>query len=155
MTSVTGAPSPIVVDKRAGQTNGRAGMKYEKERDQELWERVDARRWSLINPHVRTELGDVADGEGTFAITLRPGQSYELGVFEREHGPTAADPIQRAGRTLFCPWKRPEVSGLITDENRATFAPVQAKFVRIEQTATATAPWRCTPPASRRSRATR
>jgi len=119
MANVTAAPSPIIVDKTAGQTKGSTGLKYEKQREQELWERYDSGAWSPINPHVRLGLGDEADVEGAFPITLKPGQSYELGVFDQGHGPTTSDPIERAAATVFCLWKKPQAMGLITDENRA------------------------------------
>ena len=119
MANVVATPSPIVVDKSAGKTSGSTALKYEKNRDQELWERTDGAGWSRINPHVRTGLGDVADSNGTFAITLKPGQSYELGVFDGGHGPTTTDPLERSAVAVFCLWKKPAALGLISDENRA------------------------------------
>jgi hypothetical protein len=68
---------------------------------------------------VRTGLGDEADFAGSFAITLKPGQAYELCVFEEDHGPLTTDPIRRACLTVHCLWKRPEERNLITDHNEA------------------------------------
>ena len=39
MANVKAAPSPIVVDKAAGESSGKTGVKYEKYREQELHER--------------------------------------------------------------------------------------------------------------------
>ena len=120
MTLVKATPNPIVVDKAAGQSSGTTGVNYEKDSEQELWERnPPSGPWSPVNVHVRTGLGDKADLSGSFPITLKPGQNYELAVFEQGHGPSTSDPIQRAIVTVFCLLKKPEAGKLISDQNRA------------------------------------
>ncbi len=118
MANVEAAPSPIIVDKAAGESSGMSTLKYEKYAEQQLWERRPGGPWSLINVHVRTGLGDKADLGGSFSITLKPGQGYELAVFEQGHGPATTDPLRIADVTVFCLWKKPEARGLITDQNR-------------------------------------
>ncbi|MCK1546926.1 hypothetical protein IVB12_34640 [Bradyrhizobium sp. 179] len=118
MTALSALPDVVVVDVDAGQTSGDTTISYKKDPEDDLWELVPGRSWSRVNPHVRTGLGDIADKEGSWSITLVPGQSYELGVFERGHGPLSIDPIRRATLLVFCLVKKPRERGLITDENR-------------------------------------
>ena len=94
IANVTANPTPIVVDKEIGETSGPTTLAYEKEPWEELWERPPGKPWVEVNVHVRTGLGDEADFAGSFAITLKPGQAYELCVFEEDHGPLTTDPIR-------------------------------------------------------------
>jgi hypothetical protein len=86
--------SLIIVDKEAGQINGTTTIKYEKEFDDELFERIIGKPWTFVNVHVRTGLGDVADKQGSYSITLDPGQVYEAAIYEASHGPPQPIPFK-------------------------------------------------------------
>jgi len=146
MATLSSMSSLIIVDKEGGQTNGTTTIKYEKEFDDELFERIIGKPWSSVNVHVRTGLGDVADKHGSYPITLDPGQVYEAAIYEAGHGPLTTDPIQIAELKVFCIWKKPEPRKLITDQNRnsggtyhrhqiATNVPTDIAFVGVSQKA--------------------
>lgn len=120
MSNLFAGPNPIVVDKEAGQTQGNSTISYKKEKPEELWEKKPGGGWSQVNVHVVTGLGDVAQLQGSYAVTLKPGLLYEAGIFEEGHGPRTTDPIRVASLKVFCLWKKPEVRDLITDQNRAS-----------------------------------
>src|SRR5690349_15208780 len=114
MTALSALPDLVVVDVDAGQTSAVTTISYEKDSEDDIWELVAGGSWSRVNVHVRTGLGDVADRKGSWSVTLAPGQSYELGVFARGHGPLSTDPIRRATLVVFCVLKKPRELGLIT-----------------------------------------
>ena len=93
MASVKAEVNPIVVDNEAGQTNGTTTIKYEKERHEELWEKIPGGGWELVNVHIRTGRGDEAERNGSFPVTLRPGLIYEAGVYNPSNNPSSPDPI--------------------------------------------------------------
>lgn len=118
MTDVNATTNPIVVDQAAGETNGSTTIKYEKEKSEELWERMPGSSWSgPINLFARVQTAD-ADTKGNFPENLKPGQTYEVGIFAGGHGPVTTDPIRKFYLKVFCVWKEPEDRHLITDENR-------------------------------------
>lgn len=120
MRSLKANPDIIVVNTASGASSGSTTIQYEKQdRPDELWERMPGSGWSLINVHVRTGQGDIADRTGQFPITLKPGQSYDIGIYEQDHGPLSSDPINLLRLKVYCILKRSNVT-LITDENRNT-----------------------------------
>lgn len=120
MADLTADNNPVIVDKEAKETNGKTVIHYRKEALEELWERYTLGSWSPINVHERTGLGDKADFDGTYQIVLKPGEVYEVAVYEAIHGPLSTDPILRTALKVFCLWKKPEVRKLITDQNSET-----------------------------------
>lgn len=132
MPRVLATPNPIVVDKEAGETQGTTTVSYEKERQQELWEQRSGGGWSQINVHVQTGLGDIADSQGHYPVTLKPGKVYEVCIFEENHGPRTTDPIRVACLKVFCLWKKPEERALITDQNTASGGTWHAHHVHTK-----------------------
>ena len=87
MTNVNATTNPIVVDQAAGDTNGSTTIKYEKEKSEELWERMSGSNWSgPINLFARVQTAD-ADTKGNFPENLKPGQTYEVGIFAERSRP--------------------------------------------------------------------
>ncbi len=119
MATLQATPSPIVVDNEAGKTDGTTNIDYLKAAVEELWERFTGGTWTQINPHVRTGRGDEADRYGSYPVTLKPGQNYEVCVYTWDHGPLKPDPIQVACVKVYCLWKKPHDVALITDENES------------------------------------
>ncbi len=120
MSTLKADKNPVVVNKQAGETSGSTKITYSKERSDELWERMNGGGWGSINVHQRTGLGDEADIGGEYSIPLKPGEMYEVGVFQSGHGPLSTDPIKDASLTVFCLWKKPSPTKLISDQNRGT-----------------------------------
>lgn len=118
MRELASYPNIIIVNNERGEINGPAEIKYEKESFDELYEMESGGPWSLINVFVRTGQRD-ADRLGHYSITLKPGQTYEVGIFEGTHGPLTMDPILHKKLKIYCLWKKPEVREFIVDENRA------------------------------------
>ncbi len=120
MQSLKANPDIIVVDNGIGANSGSALIKYEKERWQELWERPPASGWSKTNVHVLTGQGDIADTVGEYPVNLKPGDIYEVGIFEKNQGPINADPIPLTKLKVFCLWKKPKERDLIIHQNRGS-----------------------------------
>ena len=121
MPTLTATPDLIVVDKALGLSSGSTMIGYTKfGRSQELWERTGSSSWTQINVYLRTGHGNEADDAGFYPVMLKPGQVYEVGVFEADHGPTTTDPIKAISELVFCVWKAPTGAKLITDQNRDT-----------------------------------
>ncbi|HEY0078682.1 MAG TPA: hypothetical protein VGB73_08550 [Pyrinomonadaceae bacterium] len=120
MASLKAEPDIIVVDEDDGETYGNAEIKYQKEPYQELWERTPGSGWEQINVHVRTKVGDEADTAGRYEITLKPGEVYEVGIYDDDYGPLKGNPHPRANLKVYCLWKKPKVRSLITDRNQDT-----------------------------------
>ncbi len=128
MTSVTAASNPIVVDKSIANS-GTTTITYEKDDREEMWERVAGGAWiQVTNTILFTRVATaVAAEKGAFSLgasplppPLKPGMTYEVGVFTEMHGPLTTDPIRKAYVKVFSVWKKPEVRKLITDQNRDT-----------------------------------
>ena len=128
MSRVMATPNPIIVNKEAGETTGNTTVSYEKERSQELWERRSGGGWSQINVHVVTGLGDVADTNGDYPVTLKPGMVYEVCAFQEGHGPRTTDPIRVACLKVFCRTFKLDGGArlLLGDEDTADQASVHA-----------------------------
>ncbi len=122
MAELKADPSLLIVDTKAGETNQTTTILYEKSRSDEVWERTSTGAtvgaWIQVNVHVRTGQGDEADLRGKYPVTLTPGQKYEVGIYERDHGPLTRDIQRLAGLSVHCLFKRPRRDKLITDENR-------------------------------------
>jgi hypothetical protein len=117
MTQIKATANPIVVDK-AVATNGSTTIEYEKDESEELWELMPGSNWNgPINLFARVQTAE-ANTKGKFGVNLKPGQTYEVGIFAVGHGPLR-DPIRKSYLKVFCVWKKPEDRQLITDENRA------------------------------------
>jgi hypothetical protein len=127
MTQIKATANPIVVDKEVA-TNGSTTIEYEKEESDELWERnsfpISSPPYQVmgnwngpINLFARVQTAEAAT-KGKFPVNLKPGQTYEVGIFTAGHGPLR-DPIRKSYLKVFCVWKKPEDRQLITDENRA------------------------------------
>jgi hypothetical protein len=128
MTNVNATTNPIVVDKAAGETDGSTTITYEKERSEEFWERLPGSSWSGVSNTDLFKRAATAEAEtkGTFALgaiplppRLKPGQTYEVGIFVAGHGPLTTDPIRNSYLKVFSVWKKPEGLKLITDQNEA------------------------------------
>jgi len=119
MPLLSAVPDIVVIDADVGQMDGSTTVSYEKEEFEELWERPPGSGWSRINVHVRTGQGDEADRRGSFPVTLRPGDKYELGVFNRGNTPLDPDPVQLAKLLVYGLLKRPGQRNLIVDTARA------------------------------------
>jgi hypothetical protein len=128
MTNVTAATNLIVVDKSIA-TSGITTLTYEKDQREEMWERYAPGAWT---PVANTDLFKrvataTADEKGNFSLgasplppPLKPGMTYEVGIFTEQHGPLTTDPIRKASAKVFCIWKKPDARKLITDQNRDT-----------------------------------
>jgi len=123
MAELKADPDLLIVDRDAGETNQTTTIVYEKFHRDEVWERTSAGvtvgAWTQVNVHVRTGQGDEADERGKYAVTLKPGEKYEVGIFQEDHGPLVRDVQRLAGLSVYCLFKRPRRGALITDENRA------------------------------------
>ena len=128
MTNVTAAANPIVVDKSVANS-GTTTITYEKDRDEEMWERLAGGSWTQVTntdlfKRVATataaEKGIFALGGSPLPPPLKPGMAYEVGIFTQQRGPLTTDPIRKAYAKVFCVWKKPTVRKLITDQNRDT-----------------------------------
>ena len=117
MSKLSATPDIVVVDPDIGQSSAPTTIAYEKFRDEELWTRRSGGAWTQENVHLLTGLGDAADADGSYAVSLRPGDVYEVGVFQFRHGPTSTDPIRSASLTVFALLKKPHEAPLITDQN--------------------------------------
>src|SRR5262245_51496446 len=127
MTNVNATTNPIVVDNTVGQTDGSTTITYEKDSREEMWERLPGSAWSLVSKTELFKRVATADAEtrGKFTLgalpippKLKPGQTYEVGIFTEGHGPLTLDPLLQSKVKVFCVWKMPRDRRLITDENR-------------------------------------
>jgi hypothetical protein len=115
MAELKADPNPIIVDKELGETEGTTTIYYMKDLDQELWERMDGGNWSQKRTKNKEK---EAEFRGKYDITLKPGQFYDVAVFQSNRGPLpSADPSLVTELRVFCLWKKPEVQKLITDGN--------------------------------------
>jgi hypothetical protein len=118
MATLTAAPDIIVVDK-AVASSGSTTISYSKAgRSETLFERTGSSSYKRVNVFLKTGLGDEAEGSGSYPQALKPGQVYQLTVFEADHGPFDSDPEQVTTLLVFCIWKAPSKVSLITDQNR-------------------------------------
>ncbi|MET0771802.1 MAG: hypothetical protein ABWZ82_01855 [Candidatus Limnocylindrales bacterium] len=111
---VTASKRPIIVDVQAGETSGSSTIKYEKDPNDELWERSGSTGWGPINPFTRVGTAD-ADQRGGFPITLRPGEWYEVGIYFQGNGPLG-DPRLIDSVVVYAVRKQPAATSLISDE---------------------------------------
>jgi hypothetical protein len=115
--NVTATKAPIIVDNEHGETDGSTTIEYHKAPGDELWERSNSTGWSQPNLFVTVGTAD-AETEGSYMVTLRPGEWYEVAIFSPNRGPDK-DPQMLADLVVYCVWKRPEARALISDETRA------------------------------------
>ena len=99
----TAASNPIVVDKSIANS-GTTTITYEKDDREEMWERVAGGAWIQVDEHDPIHpCGDCGRrGErGVLARCLplppplKPGMTYEVGVFTEMHGPLTTDPTAK------------------------------------------------------------
>ena len=109
MAGIQADPSPIIVDREAGESFAATTITYERWLAENLWERTNGGAW--------WERVDKAYN-GEYPVVLAPGELYEVGVFVEGHGPTSSDPIRVAWLMVGCIWKKPEGRNLISDQNR-------------------------------------
>lgn len=119
MRKLSSIPDIIIVDNGAGAKSGPSQIFYQKEERDELWLKDAGSTFQNPNVHFLTGKGDIADTKGDFFIKLKPGGVYEAGIYEEGHGPLTTDPIRLAHLLVYCIWKKPEVTNLITDHNRS------------------------------------
>ena len=119
MAELKADPSPVVVDNELGESKGTTTIYYLKDLAQELWERTDGGSWLQINVFKRTRNKErEAEFRGQYDIALKPGQFYEVAVFNSNRGPLPfIDPGLVAELKVFALWKKPENRKLITDQN--------------------------------------
>jgi hypothetical protein len=117
--SLTASINPIVFDTSTGINTGPSSVSYRKDEFDEIWTRAPGSVWMRANPHILTGRGDEADREGSFPVDLKPGETFDIGIFQEDHGPLATDPLPRETLTVFCLLKNGQLR-LITDENTAT-----------------------------------
>src|SRR5688572_27215089 len=105
-------PDLIVVDK-AKASSGESEIDYDKaDKFEELWERTGSSSFTFIDVQLRMS--------GRYTVTLKPGQIYEVAIFQADHGPLSTDPIMLMTLKVFCLWKAPTGLPLITDQNSDT-----------------------------------
>ncbi|WP_210493256.1 hypothetical protein [Microvirga antarctica] len=123
MGTLAAKPDILFVDIGAGATDATTTISYEKNLDDELWERFSSGStvgaWALIDPQFRTGLGDEADRAASYPITLTPGQKYEVGLFTQQQRPGTGKEFRTLILTVYCLFLKPRAAALITDENRA------------------------------------
>jgi hypothetical protein len=121
MSEIEANPSLIIVDNTITppQTSGNTKISYEKDYLEEVWERKPGEGWERVNVHLATGKGDEAEYRGTFLnpITLRPGESYTLGIFAHTQGPLSTDPLPQVTVTVWAVLKEPEARPLIGDDS--------------------------------------
>jgi hypothetical protein len=113
--------NPIVVDRGAGETNGATTISYEKTSDEVLWIRPPGKGWDAPNLFVLTGTAK-ADEAGVFAITLSPGDIFDIAIFRFGQTPIDEQIVQTRAEAflkLFCVSRVSERT-LITDENQQT-----------------------------------
>jgi hypothetical protein len=123
MSSLEATVNPVVVDNTASppETSRPTQIRYEKELSEELWViPAGSTGWVEANVHLLTGQGDEADSQGTYPITLTPGQVYRAGLFRQDQGPLSTDQLPRADLTVFALWKKPAPGGLIVSEDQYT-----------------------------------
>src|SRR5215469_17577330 len=108
MATLTANPDIVIVDVESGETSNSTTIHYEKKSTDEIWERKGGGGWS--GPSFSKGSGALPGEEvsSDYLVSLKPGDTYEVGVYDNEHGPTTLDPIQLAILTVYCLRKKPE-----------------------------------------------
>ena len=99
MTTLTATPAIVIIDVEVGQTANTTSIHYDKRREDEIWERVRGSAWS--GPFFSKVTGLFGDETGDYTESLRPGDTYEVGIYENERGPTTTDPISLANLAVY------------------------------------------------------
>jgi hypothetical protein len=115
MATLNANPNPVVIDNTTNppQPNAPGVITYEKEPDEELWERLPGSDWA----RVRTARGKPS---GNHPMSLRPGDQYVAGVYAPLKGPKTVDPVVLTTITVCGILKRGRVSLILPDRNEDT-----------------------------------
>src|SRR5690349_20660363 len=109
MASLTAATTLIVVDKSV-TNSGTTTITYEKDEFEEMWERVAGGPWTPVSNAMlftrvaaksAAEKGVFSMGAAPLPPPLKPGMTYEAGIFTAQHGPLTSDPIRKAYVKVF------------------------------------------------------
>lgn len=86
VASIVAKRNPIVVDRKAGETSGATTISYNKNIDEVLWIRPPGKGWDA--PNLFSLVGTAkADESGSFAISMRPGEIFDLVIFKFDRKP--------------------------------------------------------------------
>ena len=110
-------PDIVIVDVEGGETSKPTTIHYEKKPTDEIWERTGGSSWS--GPSFSKGSGLTPGEAEVFDYTklLKPGDTYEVGLYENGHGPRTRNPIPLVNLTVYCLRKKPENRDLIRDQN--------------------------------------
>jgi hypothetical protein len=124
MATLKADANPIVVDNDAGQINGVTTVGYQKDSDNVLWIQSPGKGWDAPNLLLLTQGGSPDfKTDGHFDVTLTPGDIFDIAIFERDQRPIDDQIVQTralAFLKIFCLWKSPRVTTLLTDENSSS-----------------------------------
>ena len=134
MASLSAFPSLVVVDRKAGARNGKTDILYQGDaassRRPFLWERIVGGPWTRVAPldppRIISSPSGNPDRDGVFSQTLKPGQVYQVVLYNVVHidpndiDPSRASPEQRpeASVTVVAMLAEPEETNLIVSQDQ-------------------------------------
>jgi hypothetical protein len=144
MASLKAFPDVVVIDRKGGHRTGTTGILYVGDAASGqvpmLWERTVGQKWTPIPldpPRIISSPSGNAKQDGSFSQTLKPGQVYQVVLYNRSIDPNVVDPDgasreQRpdASVTVVALLKDPERTNLIVDQARGIGGTWFRKVVR-------------------------
>lgn len=134
MATLNAFPSIVLIDRKAGQRANKTEILYQGDaassRRPFLWERIVGRPWTRIAPldapRVISSPSGNPDRDGVFSETLRPGQVYQVVLYNvvsidpNVVDPSRASPEQRpeASVTVVALLTEPEETNLIVSQDQ-------------------------------------
>ena len=112
--TLTANPVIVIVDVEHGQTSNTTTIHYEKAFIDEIWERVGGSGW--LGPSFSKSARLQSDEKDDYPVSLKPGDTYEVGLYVTGHGPLTGNPVPLAYVAVYGLKKTPEDLPLIQDQ---------------------------------------